>query len=94
MTDLEHIEQLARGAIKPLWFTGKNYEQARIDFIAAANPATVIELVERIRAAEDERDAAIAECRKRRGWDQDIAHWQERAELAESELKQLKGSKL
>jgi hypothetical protein len=36
----------------------------------------------------DERNAAIAECRRRKGWDQDIVHWRERAEKAESELQQ------
>lgn len=37
-----------------------------------------------------EKDAALAEalaeCRKRKGWEQDIAHWRERAEAAEKAL--------
>ena len=37
----------------------------------------------------NQREAeAVAECRRRKGWDQDIAHWRERAEDAETKLAQ------
>jgi hypothetical protein len=43
-----------------------------------------------LRTALAERDEAITECRRRKGWDQDIAYWKERAEDAEAEAARLR----
>lgn len=43
-------------------------------------------LLRALDAVREERDEAITECRKRKGIEQDVAHWRERAEAAEAAL--------
>lgn len=45
---------------------------------------------EDLHEASQREAEAVAECRKRKGWDQDIIHWKERAEAAEAELAALR----
>ena len=53
--NINELRRLAQAAVRPT--TKEQWMQARLDLIAAANPAAISELLDRLEAAEKERDA-------------------------------------
>lgn len=68
----------------------KGYQAYLDKFDAEGTPPDSPEIKDYWDWLRAERDAAIAECRRRKGIEQDVAHWRERAEDAEAELATLR----
>jgi hypothetical protein len=63
-------------------------EQAQAERIKQLETELLLREQDLLEASQREAEA-VAECRRRRGWDQDIAHWRERAEAAEAMARKL-----